>query len=108
MEHVRAFVLAAQQARVLMHNPPVMRVIDGEKFFVGWTWGRMALGIDFGTMMDRLTAQVGHQRIHRLLAWVDGDTYGSFDTIERMQLENDAVELKRMACEAYSRMFPND
>jgi hypothetical protein len=108
MEQVRAFVLEGLRCRELMVCPPVLRVVDGEKFSVGYTWPILQFGIDCGMMLDRLREQAGHQRFLRFLGWVEGETYKSFDTIERTQLEDDALRLKGMAIDAYRRMFPYD
>lgn len=103
---MRAFVLAAMRARALMVCPGDYRVCDGEAWTVGYSWSNLQFGIDAGRMMERLAAQVGRRRFHRFLLWVDGENFGSFDTVEQMQLESDALKLKQMALEAYARMFP--
>jgi hypothetical protein len=106
MEHVRAFVWEGLRCRELMICAPTFRIVDGEAIYVGYTWGRMMLGIDIGTMLDRLREQAGHQRFIRFLGWVQGDTFKSFDCIERVQIEDDALRLKEMAQHGYSQMFP--
>ena len=106
LESIRAFVWEGLRARELMVCAPTFRIVDGEAFYVGMTWGRMMLGIDLGTMLDRLRAAAGHQRFIRFLGWVQGDTFKSFDCIERVQIEDDALRLKGMALHGYSQMFP--
>ena len=108
MEQVRAFVWEGLRARELMLCAPVFRVMDGEAFTTGATMSRMVMGIDLGLMMDRLQASAGNQRFIRFLGWVQGDLYKSLDTVERTQLEDDAMLVKKMACEAYKKMFPYD
>ena len=106
MESIRAFVWAGLKARELMTCASVFRVVDGERFQVGCTWGHMQLGIDLGWMLDRLQASAGNQRFIRFMEWADGETFKSFDCVERIQLEDDALLMKGMACDAYRKMFP--
>ena len=107
MEGIRSFVLEGLKARSLMQCASVFRVVDGERFTVGWTWGQMQLGVDLGQMLTRLKVSAGHQRFIRFLGWVQGDTFKSFDSIERLQLEDDAMMFKGMACDGYRKMFPD-
>ena len=74
-----------------------VRVVDGEKYTVGYSPARLMVAIDLGKMLNRLGGEIGRHRQERFADWVCGNPVDRLGRVEQTQLKADVLRMSELA-----------